>query len=212
VLTIVVAKDNFNDTLAPTTNWGSSSNKRFAKDHQETTWYGDWSEADLQELEALLATPPPAGWWYEVYFQASTAESWAQHCKETFVPEIAAFFSTTDWTETGASNDYADGFTLTRWDGDPNKTFWNLAEIENTAPCVGNWENASTGPGDIKWNSALLDAAVIDALINDPLCRGLRAHDAGVYCNDQTLTREKWGSPGPGLPESSSSWSPSRPH
>jgi len=50
VLSRNVAKDNFNDTLNPDTNWGTRDCYRVAKGKQETTWYGDWDSDDLADI------------------------------------------------------------------------------------------------------------------------------------------------------------------
>ena len=195
-----VDQDNYNDTLAPNANYGNSDAKRAAKHRQETTWYGDWSDADLTDLGNQLATLASGGGTYgtDYYVEFRTATNdWGMHGGASFVPEVAAFMSAVDWTETGATNNVASPGVSWATPGYAYVTFWGLPEIMNTAPVVGGWGTASTG-GNVSRNTAMLDQALVNALLNDPNCRGLRMEDyiASGWFNDVNMAKERWGGAG----------------
>jgi hypothetical protein len=200
VATWLTDRDNFNDNYPGQTgnNWGNAGNKRYAKYKQETTIYCDWSEADLQELHAMLNSPPPPGLTWEVRFELTGAFS----SNPNRVAAVGAFQSSTDWTETGATNDHADAFTLTGWDGSTNNKFWDLNDVAVNSVNMIGWVHAPAPGVNVYMNQVVLDAAVINALINDPLCRGLRMWGGldNEYQNEQAYSKEQWGgSVGPRL-------------
>lgn len=201
----VCDRDNANDTVSTFLNYGGKSNVRWCKDKQEGTHYADWSEAQLEDLWAQLnnGAPPP----YMHVRYALTGASW-----EAPVPGaviwFGAFMSETDWDanescnninptlHAGACNSFADdnaGVGDVDWNNVPGTTFWQLPELTNSVPFVGFIP--SPGPGTPYLNRCDVDLAVVNALVNDPLCRGLRSWDT-QWQNFQVYNRGQWGCPG----------------
>jgi len=192
----IVAKDNINAADQVGTNYwgcGGGGQGRFDKAPYDRTWYGEWSASDLEDIRnKIAATPGVYDVDYTIYFQACTAESWAIHGGIRFMPSISAFIALNDWVWTEATHNQA-SIALGTWhkaDGSP-VNFWGLDDVDNTATVVGRWQTGSI-PADVQWNWGHLDQAVVNTLLNDPLCRGLRANgDTGL--NDMTLGWNKWG-------------------
>lgn len=204
VATYAVERDNFN-IKNTSLNDGHGCNGRWAKADGDATHYADWSEADLQDLKALIASAPPAGYTgYEVRYAFTGAFGGFQLLWQV---QFGAFASTNDWNpdesgdnrapalNTGASDLMADDQLAVQlpW-VDPGTgapvTFWGLPELTNSVPFIG-WR-PSTGPGDVDHLQAVVDQAVLDALIDDPLVRGLRCHST-EYFNEQVYARGQWG-------------------
>jgi len=193
-----VDQDNYNDTLHPTQNFGGSDAKRAAKGKQETTWYGDWSDANLADLEGQIAVLAGGGgiygtdYWVEFW---TATNDWGMHVGASFTPEVSAFLSKVDWVEGQASNNVASNtVSWFRHDTGLGVQFWGLSDIDNSQSVVGGWGTSSTG-GNVSWNTALLDWALVNAVVSDADCRGLRMWD-DAYNNDVNMARERWGGAG----------------
>jgi hypothetical protein len=203
-------RDNFNDTVSPLLNYGRKANGRLAKDRQETTLYCDWSESQLMDLQALLQSQPTfPPYWPQVHL-AVTGVTW-EGANPANVVWFGAFSSGNDWNanegcdntgplaQVGACHLYADdadgaAIPWTLPDTVPVADFWQLPELTNSVPIVGFVP--STGPADVHTMMAAVDAAVLDKLINDPTCRGLRFWSE-QWNNHQVYARGQWGCPGP---------------
>jgi hypothetical protein len=202
VAAFTVARDNANDTLAPTQCWGSASNKRHAKDKQETTWYGDWTEQDLQEVKALITGPTPTpGYWWEVTL-CFVGVTW-DNPNPNLTAIVETLDTTNDWNEgvngllTGACDSFADGVTATPWAdvvAGPVNSFWNLnPALVNSQMLLGHVPavDPSTVCCDYG-NHVQLDMPLVMHLIDDPNCRGLRTWSEGWF-NEQVYHLGQWG-------------------
>jgi hypothetical protein len=207
VSSYVCARDNQNSTASVLRNWGRKCNVRFAKSDGDGTLYCDWSENDLQELWAAMQGVPPApntDW--EVRF-AVTGTTWApDHDDPT---DFGAFFSDNDWVndescdntgpfdDVGACDSFANSVPVpeTPWaNAGVPVSFWGLAENTNSTP-FPNFRG-SADPGVPYLMKAPVDMAVLQDLILDPNCRGLRCHsDVGGH-NHNVYARGQWGCPG----------------
>jgi len=195
-----VDQDNYNNTLSPSQNRGSTDASRAAKNKQETTWYGDWSDGDLAELKGHITTIAGGGGIYgtDYWVEFLTATNdWGINGGASFTPRVSAFLSQVDWDEYQATNNVAStGVSWFRHDTGAGVQFWGLADIDNTAPVVGGWDTPSVyDPRYISWNTAVLDEPLVTALTDDPNCRGLRMWDEDWY-NDVNMARERWGGAG----------------
>jgi hypothetical protein len=205
-LTLPCDRDNFNDTSGPLLNYGHKCNGRIAKDKQETTLYCDWSEAQLMDLEGILASTPPAPYdAWEVRFGVAGV-TW-EGPNPSAVIWFGAFDSLNDWyadessdnagpnSGTGACDSWADARTNVPWlDLAQNPvSFWGLSELTNSVPFVGYVP--STGPGDVPTMEAVVDPAVVTKLIADANTRGLRCW-SDAYLNHQVYARGQWGDTG----------------
>lgn len=235
------ARDNFNDASNPLANSGAACNDRWCKPWERAIHYADWSEADLMEIEAILASPVPAPYdAWEVRF-ATTGATWEAPGPGVVI-WFGAFLSATDWVEgngdagngvagdgTGASHSYAQCSNPTVCDATSidwvcSNDLVSACDFRSwpVAPCgpglgLNQWTNSvpfvgfrpSTGPGDLDTNQAVVDlgpGGTLDILINDPLCRGLRAGIDGTMnmdpvpaqagYNEQIYARGQWGTPG----------------
>jgi len=211
-ITAQCSQDNFNMNYPGETgmNKGGSGVYRFAKAKQEGTWYADWSYDDKAALKAGMAAWAAEGGVYGVdywvQFEIATGP-YGVHGGKLFTPGISVFFADGPWAELQAANDFRAVDTSTvpptmiRWAYNPDQTwkkFWDLTEILNSAPVVGNWDQASI-PAVYCWNRAVVDQAVIDALVNDPTAMGLRAVDwLGQWYNDNAMAKGQWGGGGRG--------------
>ena len=208
VSSYVCERDNVNTTASVLKNYGQKSNGRFAKSDGDGTMYCDWSVNQLEALWAEMQGVPPApntDW--EVRF-AVTGTTWdADHDDPT---DFGAFFSENDWTgpedcsnagpsnDVGACDSFADSVPVpeTPWlNAGVPVSFWGLAENTNSTP-FPNFRG-SAGPAVPYLMRAPVDMAVLQDLIFDTNCRGLRCHsDVGGH-NNQVYLRGQWGCPGP---------------
>jgi hypothetical protein len=216
------ARDNFNVNYPGETLWncGGTTNWRHNKAKQEGTYYADWAEQDLMELELLMSVPPPAPYTgYEVrYVVAPTGGTGVTRCY------LETLNSETDWEENtanrvagdGACNDFADqlvipGLTQLPWirttDGAP-VPFWDLVGIVNS----DDYLDGGLGPWIFTivpdWNNQAdvdsmpqitLDLPVLQDLMYNPENRGLRAYnnwDAGADHNAPLAALGQWGGTG----------------
>jgi hypothetical protein len=205
VLHKVCERDNFNDTVNPLRNFGGIAHERWAKDHEEVTHYADWTQEDLQEIWDLIHTPPPAPYTaWEVRYALTGAEF--ETDDPDMVVDFGVFYSRNDWNanescnhlpgadNAGACDAYADATPTTPipWldlAGDP-VSFWDLPELTNGVPFQGFYH--TSGPtGQRYLNEAVVDLAVLDALVNDPLARGLRSHGRDHY-EKKVYARGQW--------------------
>jgi hypothetical protein len=200
VYRVANGKENTNDGGAPAWNNMNGNNTggqaRFAKGSYDRTWYGEWSATDLEDIKAkIAATPGVYDVDYTIYFQACTAEGWAISGGIRFKPNISAFLALNDWVGNEACHNQASVAEGSWHKADGTAVnFWGLDDVDNSAEVIGRWQTASS-PSDVQWNWAHLDQAVVNTLLNDPLCRGMRAWDTDGF-NDMSLMWNKWGGNG----------------
>jgi hypothetical protein len=201
-------RDNFNDTSNTLRNYGEKCNARIAKDKQETTLYVDWSQDQYEEINAMMATPPPAPYTaWEVRVGVSGV-GW-EGANPAAVIWFGAFQSLNDWNanescdntvgdDLGACNSWADSVPTPEvpWLNLAGNavSFWGLPELTNSVPIVGFLP--SPAPGTEHLMQAKLDPAVLYKLKHDETCRGLRFWSE-AYLNHQVYARGQWGCPGP---------------
>jgi hypothetical protein len=210
------ARDNFNNKARGLDNNGGACDQRWSKPWEESA-YADWDESVLMEIWQLIQTPPPAPYTAWEVRWGLTGVTWGTPGPVNIL--FGAFQSENDWVEgngdvkngnagdgTGASDDYAQcsapaacGAGSIDWQtGGVACDFWDLPEVINS---VGYTQyGTSTGPGDLDQNQCALDlgpGGTLDTLVNDPLCRGLRAGSpgSGGY-NHGVYARGQWGTPG----------------
>ena len=164
-----VDQDNYNNTLSVNSNYGTADTKRAAKAQQETTWYGDWSDADLLDLksqvDAFIGAGKVYGTDFWVEFQTATND-WGTHAGAAWTPRVSSFLSDVDWVEIQATNVVAStGQNWLHHTSGSSTTFWGLADIDNTAPVVGGWATPSTG-SVISWNTGVVQNRVTLPLLN----------------------------------------------
>jgi hypothetical protein len=219
------AKDSFNTNYPGETLWssGGTGTWRVAKAKQEGTYYADWDDATLEDLQLALAGPLPSGatsWEVRLGIPGNYGDVAGVSVR------VGAFSSVTDWVEggtdrtapidqvnpAGSCNDYAsvttDGaggvVTFLPWvdPGSGNAVlFWGLPAVLNTATFSPNWK----GTGVPNWgdqvsvdtlvNQVVLDAAVLNELFTNQQNRGLRTWDTG-YTNEAAAALGQWGSTG----------------
>lgn len=217
------ARDSFNANYPGETLWssGGTGTWRAAKAKQEGTYYADWDDATLADLDAAMAAPLPAGYTgWEVRLVVPSGGS----TNANKVVHVGAFSSTTDWVEgatdrtppidgvnpAGSCNDYAsvttDGsggvVTFLPWvdPGSGNAVlFWGLPDIQNSADIIGwnfpgvpNWGDQASVD---QLNQVVLDAAVLSDLMTGQANRGLRLW-ADDYGNETCAAIGQWGSAG----------------
>ncbi len=221
VARFVCDRDNANNTSNGLENRGRKCNMRWAKDKQEGTHYADWSEDQLAALADQLAQPVPAGGYtgWQVRY-AVTGVNW-EGPNPSAVVWFGAFSSVNDWLVLDVANAApGDGTAYECDNGNPELSmgacdlyasstaagdvpwidptdgaqvsFWGLPELTNSVPFVGFVPTVPVNFGNMK---APVDAAVVDALINDPNVRGLRSWSE-AYLNGNIYYRGQWGCPG----------------
>jgi len=184
-------RDNFVANYQTENNWncGLTWNWRFSKWKQEGTYYCDWSADDLAELDAYLAAGTGDPNTEYVVAVGVYGTSYAGVYKTTGVQTLD---SMTDWAEgdrnkedppagvDGATGYLANANGDVKWktavQGDAGREvdhFWELpSQKTNTREMAGIWLNGS-GTVD-NMNTVVLDADLVDWLIDSPYCRGLR--------------------------------------
>ena len=218
VTSYVCDRDNFNDTSNPLYNYGGRISGRLARDKQETTYYADWSESQLMDIQATLYDPQQYFW--GVYL-AVTGVTWEEP-NPSAVIWFGAFSSGNDWLVCDLANAAADppGSANECDDGAPEQSmgachlyasdspagtvpwtdpdtgnpvnFWELPELTNSVPFVGFVPTVPVNFGNMM---AQLDPGVLDKLINDPTCRGLRFWSE-QWNDHEVYARGQWGCPG----------------
>jgi len=217
----ICERDNANDTSTPLYNYGRKCDVRIAKYKQETNLYADWSVDDLEDLALRLATPPEApytGW----VVKAGVTGYYNAGSNPSFVAWVGAFDSVNDWLQVDLANAAPSGGNpATEFDNygpetsmgacdtyasdspagtiawvDPGTqqavSFWNLPELTNSVPLVG-YEGST--PANLDNMQLALDMALVQKLITDPNCRGLRWWSTQGL-NEKVYCRGQWGAPG----------------
>jgi hypothetical protein len=202
-------RDNCNISGSPLENWGQAPDGRMAKWKQENV-YADWSEADLMDLEAMLASPPPAPYTaWEVRY-ATTNPNWGipGGIDPNFHAFVEVFYSGNDWVEGdgpkygpgtfGACDSFAEKSAQVPWT-DPGTgapvSFWGCPAMQNSIPV--SYFDGNTVPGGPEYmTNVALDIPLVLDLILNPHARGIRTWTNARDQNHNAYMRGQWGIPG----------------